>query len=155
MNKHGFLFLAQAAVICSALGVFQIARATPADAVAAGKLMSFSHAAEVLESQCQSELASTRWSGTFAAWRKRNHDLVQVIHAYGNRVKWYPGNVADPARWQDLQKQQRAAVASQLATALASAKAERCKGFAEAYEKGEFDLRNFPADLQAIEAYER
>jgi hypothetical protein len=155
VNSSPFFSLSKAAAVCIALGAASVANGTPTDALAAGKFMSFSHAADVLESQCQAELRSTKWASTFASWRSRNSAPLEVVQAYGRRVKWYPANSPDPSRWQAVQRQERAAVAAQLADVLAKEKAEQCKSFAEAYEKGEFDLKNFPEDLRAIEAYGR
>jgi hypothetical protein len=144
--------IARAAIASFALGCFSAAHSTPSDALAAGKLMAFSHAADALESQCESEATL---SGVFAAWRERNRDLLEVIHAYGKRMRWYPANAPDPSRWDRLQTQEREVIAAQMAELLAKGRAEQCHSLADQYESGKFDLRNFHEDLRAIEAYGR
>jgi len=144
--------IARAAIVSFALGCFSAAHSTPADALATGKLMAFSHAADALESQCPAE---TKSPGVFTAWRKRNRDLLEVIYAYGTRVKWHPENVPDPSRWERLQTQEREVIAAQIAQVLSKGKGAQCQALADQYESGKFDLRNFPEDLRAIEAYDR
>jgi hypothetical protein len=144
-------YYCRAAAICL-LVASPSAHSTPADALSAGKLVAFSHAADALESQCQSEADTAI---VLADWRQRNQEQFQIIHAYGRKVQWYPTMAPDPSRWESLQKQERQRIAAQMADLLAPDKSENCRRLIAEYKSGKFDLRNFPEDLRAIEAYGR
>jgi hypothetical protein len=61
----------------------------------------------------------------------------------------------NPAKWQALQKERQQAAAVRVADALAVDKAEGCRRLVDEYQSGNLDLRNYPEDLQALEAYGR
>lgn len=74
-------FVVRVAIFFALSPLAHYAYAVPPDALAAGKLMAFSHAADALESLCPPGA-----SAVLSVWRQRNAGQLAIVRDYGARV---------------------------------------------------------------------